>query len=272
MASNEVQVIRYDEASEPAGGWHIVDAVKRAALVSSVIIAVVAVLALVVVSPLALRQLGSLGKENWTQLSDIGQTYGVASALLTGLALIGVVGSMVFQVRAIRVSREQSSREHHTHLVEMALADPAYQQCWGGAPAKYGTPDGYRQQVYLNLIVSNWQKDYNLGGFRDHALRLASAHLFCGEAGRKFWATSRDIRLKVSESRRDRRFWRIMEQEYQKAIAAGPPTVPADASPVALPASQGDMFRDSAIKAGITLLLGAIGGITFGSLMRQRKL
>lgn len=64
-------------------------------------------------------------------LGDIGQTYGAASALLTGLALIGVVGSMVFQVRAIRVSQEQVTREQHAHLVEMALMDPVYQRAWG---------------------------------------------------------------------------------------------------------------------------------------------
>jgi hypothetical protein len=137
------------------------------------VVAVVAALALVVVSPLALRQLGSLRGTNWAQLSNIGQTYGAASALLTGLALIGVAGSMVFQARTIQVSREWSARQHHMHLMEMTLANPLYQPCWGADPKVYGGPDKFPQQLFVNLIVSMWQNDYVLGGFREQALRIA---------------------------------------------------------------------------------------------------
>src|ERR1035438_8711837 len=65
---------------------------RRAARIAVLLLAVVAVLALVVASPLALKSLGSLHGLNWFHLSYIGQTYGGASALLTGLALIGVAG------------------------------------------------------------------------------------------------------------------------------------------------------------------------------------
>ena len=270
MAGNEVQGTHHRAAYQAARGWHAADALKRAALVSALSVAVLAVLVLVVLSPLALRQLGSVRGVNWAQLSNIGQTYGAASALLTGLALVGVAGSMVFQVRAIQVSREQASREHHARLVEMALTDPVYQRCWAYEPAAFGT-DRYRQQAYLNLIVSNWENEYVLGGFPEHAMRRAFEGLFRGEAGREFWARTHDIRLETSGNRRQRRFCRIMEGEYQKAIAAGPPAVQAEAPPVPLPASQGHVLHDSAIRTGATLLLGAIGGIALETFLRQRR-
>jgi len=238
--------------------------------VSALSIAVLVVLVLVVLSPLALKQLGSLRGVNWAQLSNIGQTYGAASALLTGLALVGVAGSMVFQVRAIQVSREQASREHHAHLVEMASTDPVYQRCWAEEPAAFGT-DRYRQQAYLNLIVSNWENEYVLGSFPEHAMRSTFAGLFRGEAGREFWARTGDMRLKASRNRQYRRFCQIMEEEYRKAIAVGPPAVQAEAPPLPPPASQGRVLRNSAIRTGATLLLGVMGGIALKTILRQRR-
>ena len=224
-----------------------------------------------IVSPLALRQLSSLHGVHWSRLSDIGHTYGAASALLTGLALVGVVGSIIFQVRAIQVSREQAIREQHIHLVEMALADPIYQRAWGGLYDKYdNNSDRYRQHGYINLIVSFWQNHYMLGGFPENVMRNTFAHLFRGEAGRDFWADTRDIRLQESGGRRDRRFCQIMDEEYRKAIAAGPPVIKAEASPLKSLASQQVMVRDTAVKNGLILLIGAAGGIAFKSLLRRQ--
>lgn len=255
----------------PVRSWRSDGTFRRAAFVVALVVAVVAVLALVAVSPLALRELSALQGTDWAKLSDIGQTYGAASALLTGLALIGVVGSMVFQVRAIRVSREQSSREHHAHLVEMALADPVYQRCWGGDPAAHASRDRYRQQVYLNLIVSKWENDYVLGGFRDHALRGTLEYFFRGEAGRQFWAESRIIRPQLSESRRAVRFCQIVEEEYQKAIASGPHVVDSEEPSSVLPSDQQLISRGSALRTGAALVLGAMGGIVFTSVLRRRR-
>ena len=246
-------------------------AARRAALASALIIAAAAVVALVVASPLAMNQLNSLWGLNWGRLSTIGQTYGAASALLTGLALFGVVGSMVFQARAIKVSREQSSREHLGHLIELALQDPVYQRCWGSDPLAGPTRDRYRQQVYLNLVMSHWEQDYVLGGFREHALRGAFAWLFRGEAGRTFWAETRDVRPQMSESRRARRFCRIAEEEYEKAIGSGPPSVLAQAQTSAIADGQRSTTRNAAMKIGSMVMVGLIGGIAVGKVLWSRS-
>lgn len=263
--------ISHREVRWSAQRWHVSDAFKRAILVSALIAVVVAVLALVVVSPLALRQLASLRSVHWSQLSDIGQTYGAASALLTGLALIGVVGSMVFQVRAIRVSQEQATREQHAHLVEMALTDPVYQRAWGGLYDMYGSSDKYRQHGYINLIVSFWQDHYVLGDLPERALHGLSASLFRGEAGRDFWADTRDMRLEGAESSRDRSFCYIMEEEYQKAITAGPPAVKAGVSSSGVSVDQRNTLHNPVLKNGLILLTGVIGGIALKSIMHHRR-
>jgi Family of unknown function (DUF6082) len=258
------------EARRPARHGHLPEAFKRAVLASALVAVVVAVLVLVVGSPLALRQLASLHGVNWSQLSNIGQTYGAASALLTGLALIGVVGSMVFQVRAIRVSQEQATREQHAHLVEMALTDPVYQRAWGGLYDVYGSSDKYRQHGYVNLIVSYWRDHYVLGELRERELRGLAASLFRGESGRDFWADTRDMRLETAAGGRDRRFCRIMDEEQQKAILAGPPAVKAEVPASELSADRQPAWPGPVLKNGLILLTGVAGGIVLEFFVRRR--
>ena len=83
-------------------------------------------LALVVISPIALQQLVRIHGVNWTRLSDIGQTYGAVSALLTALALGGVVVSLLYQARDVKAAREQASRTFHHELLKMEMKNPFY--------------------------------------------------------------------------------------------------------------------------------------------------
>jgi len=178
---------------------------------------------------------------------------------------------MVFQVRAIRVSQEQATREQHAHLVEMALADPVYQRAWGGLYDMYGTFDEYRQHGYINLIVSFWQDHYVLGDWQEHTMRGLSASLFRGEAGRDFWADTRDMRLETAGSSRERRFCYIMEEEYQKAILAGPPAVKAEVPSSEFSVDQQNTLYDPVLKNGLILLTGIAGGIALKFLIRRRS-
>jgi hypothetical protein len=71
---------------------------------------------LVALSPLALTYLNVKKSTDWDRLSDIGQTYGAASALLAGLALTGVAASLFFQAREAKATREQALRALHGDL------------------------------------------------------------------------------------------------------------------------------------------------------------
>lgn len=240
---------------------------RKAARVTALFLAGVGVLALVAASPLALKSLGAVHGMNWVQLSYIGQTYGAASALLTGLALIGVAGSIILQTRAVNIGQAQSAREHHAHLIEMALNDPAYQRAWGRDPSRF-TPDAFRQRGYLNLIVSHWQRDYRFNGFAEHALRHSLAALFRGEAARLWWADTGGARAASSENRRDTRFCRIVEEEYRTAVSSGPPQVPAQTQDSPDRASN-RLASNGLLKAGVAVLLGAAGGAILGRLYRK---
>jgi hypothetical protein len=69
----------------------------------TLILVMLLVVGLIGASPLALN--GFQGaKDHWERLSFIGQTYGAASAILSVLALIGVVATLVFHATCVEVA------------------------------------------------------------------------------------------------------------------------------------------------------------------------
>jgi hypothetical protein len=104
---------------------------RRVRLIMVVTVLTIALLVLVVLSPLILEELGASVRINWAQLSNIGQTYGAVSALLTAMALLGVVASLFLQARDVKNSREQAWRTFHHELIRMELDDPLYMTALG---------------------------------------------------------------------------------------------------------------------------------------------
>src|ERR1700689_1110198 len=91
-----------------------------------ILIFATAMLALVVISPFALQWLARIHGLNWMSLSNVGQTYGAVSALLTALALGGVVISLMYQARDVKAARVQAERTFHNELLKMEMENPIY--------------------------------------------------------------------------------------------------------------------------------------------------
>jgi hypothetical protein len=243
--------------------------VRRLAFVTGTAVAALLIITLVALSPLALEKLGLIKGANWERLSNIGQTYGAASALLTALALLGVAGSILFQARAIRVDRAQSSGELQLHLAEMSMDDPVYQRCWAVDPASYPTRDGWRQQVFLNLVFSYWERDFVMGGITEYTVRALLMDVFRGEAARRFWATVHEARMAYSKNWANRQFCQVANEEYYKAVSGGPPAVPAEGEAPEQERIRG-LHHDSVV-SGAALLLGAACGTLLGRLLSHHS-
>ena len=162
--------------------------------------------------------LASLGRErgDWEHLGQIGSAYGAASALLAVLALLGVAGSLVMQAREAKSAREQSLRALHADLMRMAMDDPELLECWG-EHVRSDEVRIQRQHIYSNLIVSHWQMMYELNAMTEQHLRSLAHIMFSGEAGRRFWGVTRELRLNSLGTRRERRFYAILDEEYRSA-------------------------------------------------------
>ncbi|SEG80718.1 hypothetical protein SAMN04489712_113138 [Thermomonospora echinospora] len=151
----------------------------------------------------------------WERRSLIGQTYGAASAILSVLALLGVVVTLVLQARETALAREEARRTAIADLLRMAMDDPDLDACWGPVPAGQDLRTR-RQQLYINMIVSEWRMSFETGALGPARLRAIAAEMFSGEPGRLYWESARHRRLSTSQSRKARRFHEILDEEYRR--------------------------------------------------------
>lgn len=198
---------------------------SREAMISMAVLAAAAgVLGLVLLSPLLMRQLGTLQGVDWARLSNIGQTYGAASAILSALALGAVAVSLLVQTRQARVQQIQAVRGFHLELLRLTLDDPpVYMPCWGWS-LDIAEETRNRQQIFTIMMMNHEVTGYAVGVVSESSLRgVFLADMFQSEVGRQYWNHARSVwTLELSESRRGRRFVQIVEEEYNRAVAAGP--------------------------------------------------
>jgi hypothetical protein len=177
-----------------------------------------AALALVALSPLLLRPMLHVDTD-WARLGAVGETYGGIAAIASGIALIGVAGSLVLQRRQSRVEREYAFREYHREMLRMSMEDPALAACWG---PRRDTGLDTDVDLYVTLMIGYWHAGWLVGAFNERRLRLSLGTFFAGEVGRRCWRERDEQRL-IGRSRRSRRFFRLVDEEYRAAVAAGPP-------------------------------------------------
>lgn len=183
---------------------------------------------LTIASPAAMSKIASSVDVDWEQLSYIGQTYGAASAVFSALALTGVVASLLLQAKQARATRKEIERNHHFQLMEMAINNRDLLSCWGTITSERQAQI-LRQQLYMNLIISYWEMMHEVGETSNRMLRANARNvLFSQRLGYDFWSDTRTARLAVANNARQRRFWRIIDEEYR--IVRSPRAVPQETS------------------------------------------
>jgi hypothetical protein len=231
---------------------------------------VIAIVGLVILSPLGLGELPAVKNANWVRLANIGQTYGAVSAVISGIALGAVSVSLILQAHALRLSRVQAMRTYHFDLIKLSLQDPSLVPSWGSAPAAEQDLLDLRQAGYSNMIVSFWQMLYVTRTISEAHLRDNLSTMFRGQAGREFWAANQSDTVKWINQRKDRRFVKIVNEEYARAIQSGPPRVLRQ-----LPGSDnthGLSTKESAWDHQDSLLITAVGvGVVIGELLHRLR-
>jgi hypothetical protein len=237
----------------------------RGAIIGIAVLVVIAgVLGLILLSPLLLRGMDPLGGTDWTRLSEIGQTYGAASAILSALAFGGVAVSLFFQARQAKAQQIQMVREYYRELVQMALDNPeVYLPCH--RPIKVAGLDleGKRQHLYVRLRINYAAMATEVGVMDESALRGDLLEgLFQGTAGREYWKEARH-RLMVNTRPATRRFVRIVDEEYRKAVAAGPPVMGRTL--------EAERKRAIPTRSSTAALLGLSAGVLLGVALRRPR-
>ncbi len=160
--------------------------------------------------------------EDYSRVSEIGQAYGAAPAVASTLALGGVLIGLAMQYRQYTDSRLQKLEDSTEELVRMAMAEPFYQQCWGGRVA----PDGLDERLFLycTRVMKTWRKAWLLNDLTEDQARSYLKLFFDSEIPRLFWKLHGDINMQTSSSNRHERFRAMVNEEYLRAEKAGPPS------------------------------------------------
>lgn len=148
---------------------------------------------------------------DWAQASEIGQAYGVVSALLAALALTVVGVSAVLQVRAVNQGRIQATRELHARLIERALDDPELAECWGADHS-----ESFKQSAYVNQILVFWKAAWEMGDLHETNLRSDLSRLFTKGPGYQFWSKNGMIWADNLAGSKGFRFVEIVDEEHQR--------------------------------------------------------
>ena len=226
---------------------------RRARIPTGIFILLITLVAvsLIGVSPLALWLFHGATTQ-WERLSFIGQTYGAASAVISVLALVGVVLTLVYQARETKRAREDTRRQAVSDLLKMAMDDPELDECWGPVPEP-DDPKTRKQQLYTNMIVSAWAMSFEMGTMPESRLRYAANEMFRGQVGQEYWRNARDGRIATPANRRERRFHQILDEEYQKAITS------SNAPQRRVPDGEHEPWKDDAWAIAQPLLLVLAG-------------
>lgn len=188
---------------------------KNALTTVLLLLLAVTAVALIGVSPIALGIFhGPTGR--WERLSFIGQTYGAASAIVSVLALVGIVLTLSYQAREAKLAREETRRQAVGDLLRMAMEDPDLDECWGPIPSP-DDPKSRKQLLYTNMIVSEWAQSFETRALPEARLRAIANEMFQGSVGRTYWESARGARLGTSASRREQRFHTILDEEFTRA-------------------------------------------------------
>lgn len=181
-----------------------------------------ALLALVAISPILFNQITLVKGANWANLGNIGQAYGGASAILAGIALLGIAGSLLIQIRQARTERVRLMRERHHELLRLVLDNPkVYAPVLGTrTPA---TVDEVRQFLFATMSMNDTLLGYELGVFTKQTLtEEILPSMFATEPVRKWWAVSGKYWTpRADMTRRERQFMQIINNEYRRVIASG---------------------------------------------------
>jgi hypothetical protein len=170
-------------------------------------------------SPVAMGWLATL-REDWNTLSDVGQTYGLASAVLSGIALVSIGLSLAQQAKQTKIAQLQAARAMQMELFSMAYEHPELRVGWG---ASLQLPHlEWRQSTYTNLVFMYIKTAYLIGDFNDQDIRRAMANRFKTQLGRDFWAQVSDSYRIAATTRKERRFLALTNEEYQRALRIAP--------------------------------------------------
>jgi hypothetical protein len=165
----------------------------------------------------------------WRQWADVGQSFGVFSTVLSGMAFVALVITLWVQLKELSFQRDElrsqrlvaersgdelrrsadaGMRMLHFELLKMSIDDPVLARVWPESSAG-GDPEERRQLVYANLVFQHASLSMLMAGYTDEQVRESLRYLFASEIMRTYWVGAAAVRRRTQQPGSDH--WRIAQ-------------------------------------------------------------
>jgi hypothetical protein len=175
---------------------------------------------IVAITPMVLAS--AYDPQDSAHLASIGESYDIIAAVVSATVLTVVSFSLVVQFLHYRHSVRSTQRDRIRETVRMAMEHPQYAQCWGSRFA----PEHIEEELffYTNFVVLNWRYAWEDRLLDEPQARAYMRRFFDSTVPRMFWERHGDWHQPRRAMTRRSRFAAMMNEEYLRALKAGPPT------------------------------------------------
>jgi hypothetical protein len=180
---------------------------------------VVVGVAIVVLGIAAVASVGTSGShDEWAGYGDIGDSFGVINAVVSGLAPAALAVTLRLQANELALQRheltlqrhelhrnaETSLRLLHVDLIKSSINDSSLADVWPQLEQEESAPQEVRRQhLYANLIYQHVLLSSNINDSTREQLEKVIQYLFSSPIMRRYWRASSRARLTLVPGTRE---------------------------------------------------------------------
>lgn len=173
--------------------------------------------------------------EDWSKWSDVGQTFGALSSIISGLALAVVVVTARIQVHEMQRSAAAELSTLHLEIIKLSINDDELAEVWPELLPGI-SPKLNRQFLYANIIYQFHWTTLQLEKATDAEVLGSMRYLFTSPLMRQYWGAAERGRTSLAPGSPEQLFAKKLDElcrDYESAVAAAhrrpQPTEAADA-------------------------------------------
>lgn len=151
-------------------------------------------------------------------------TIAVISELISSIALVGVVITLLLESRQLRTSQIQASRTLNGEIIRLAMDYPAIASVMGLGISS----DDYPKYAFLGLLVDSWEIGYSLKTMPAKAVRGQAQTLFNSDYARTWWVVARKAWNDAATTKAEKEFFALVDGEFGAATSHEPGRDPDD--------------------------------------------
>lgn len=136
----------------------------------------------------------------------------ILSTLISSIALVGVVISLLLQARQLRASRVEAAHNSQIDMIKFAIENPSLVAEMEGVP----NDEALVKDVVRNWYITNLWMSYDIGTVSKVGLQERVAIIFSVDEARKWWERAARGYELSAVSKREKEFFIIVNGECQR--------------------------------------------------------